>query len=429
MFIPKALFACIGRRLGRTLALRGNIILCGVGMWTSIKRFQTYVLGFALLCLHGIALGQGIAWKTELKNSFTKVTDRIKQIIKQGETPAEATDFTKRFDNQSLWFDTTLAGTNNQTESSYYLLNQRRVALSNIVAMQEWAERVLKDRLATFIKPLPDYRRVRVLLLYDISNAMNKKSGEGVFGIANTTLTQPEIDDVVDRVLDQASREVGVSLPPAAPTAQVIAQTVAPASPEVMFKLDKLQAQVDEGLALSRQLQHSLQQGHETSSQQLKQAVTDAEARATLECKKYFVPRLEDARRSALGLQMILLDTNERLVRANDERKHWQAVAQKEQRQCKQAEQQATLTDELADRRLAELATFLDMKRTTVHESVMEEKKQVPMSAVPEVGGGQAAVSASAPVGHRAAEQEAESRLQLEKELEQRAKLERGLGK
>jgi hypothetical protein len=401
-------------------------------MWISIKRFQTYVLGFALLCSQGIALGQGASWKTELKESFSKAVERIRQIVGQGETPAEASEFAKRFDNQALWFDKTLAGTNNRLESSYYLLNQRKVALSNIVAMQEWAERVLKDRLAAFAQPLPDYRKVRLLLLYEVSSAMNKKSGDGVAGVANTSLTQTEIDEVVDRVLDQASRSVGVTLAPSQPVQPVVVQAPASQVPsEVMLKLDKLQAQVDQGLELSRQLQSAVQQGNDASALRLRTAIADAEKRAMQECKQYFVPRLEEAAKAALGLQAIMLDTNQRLARSNDELKHWQTVAHGERYQRQQAVEKGILTEELADRRLTELLLFLDMKRTGVNESSLGKPGSGAML------GEQAKRPDQGPSGvinpeHRdqlAVQHEAERRGQLEQELEQRAELERGLKK
>lgn len=399
-------------------------------MWISIKRFQTYVLGFALLCCQGIVLGQGSSWKTELKDSFSRAVDRIKQIVGQGETPAEAGDFAKRFDNQAQWFDKTLAGTNNRLESSYYLLNQRKVALSNIVAMQEWAERVLKDRLATFAQPLPDYRKVRLMLLYEVSSAMNKKSGDGVAGVANTSLTQTEIDEVVDRVLDQASHAVGAMVPMES-VQQGAAQAPAPVSSEVMLKLDKLQAQVDQGIELSRQLQTAVQQGKAADVSQLRQVIADAEKRATQECKQYFVPRLEEASRAALGLQAIMLDTNQRLARSNDELRFWQATARDERHQRQQVTEKGALTEELADRRLAELSSFLDMKRTSVNDGSLGESKrgrELNEHAQWFDHMGLKPIEREAK-DQRAVQREMVFRAQLERELEQRVELERRLRK
>jgi len=194
--------------------------------------------------------------------------------------------------------------------------------------------------------------------------------------------------------------------------------------PEVMLKLDALQAQVDQGLALSRQLQTAVQQGNDAVAQRLQTAVMDAEKRATQECRQYFVPRLEEASKTALGLQAIILDKSQRLAWSNDELKHWQMVA-------REAEQKAVLTDDLADRRLAEQALFFDLKRTSINESSLGESKRGPGSDERAHWLDQAVAKGVAELSmhQKVEQQEAVSREQLEHELEQRVELERGLGK
>jgi hypothetical protein len=126
-----------------------------------------------------------------------------------------------------------------------------------------------------------------------------------------------------------------------------------------------------------------------------------------------------------------MLDTHQRLARSNDELGRWRATAQVEQRQRQQAVEKEVLTEELADRRLAELLSFLDMKRTSVNESPLgkpggeagpEEQAQRPDQAT-------AGVIDPENRDQLAVQHEAERRVQLERELEQRAELERGLKK
>jgi len=248
--------------------------------------------------LAGSQSGEDEAWKDQLKAEFASTIDYLKQIIQQGETPTEADDFIKRFDAQATWFDNMLAATQAMTDPGYYQLYQKKEALGNIVDAQKKAEAVLNERY----KKSPDdqdYKKMRLVTLYEINDLAQHKSGDGVTAVASTNLSQEDIDSVINKVVNPAKHTLSAMNVPA------------PVQKQVSQESDKIVALVEK-----------LEQGKEAvinlvqkTSQDTQQAIASAARQTALDTSRNVTqalrPQFEDLSKDQLDLHSIILSVDQ----------------------------------------------------------------------------------------------------------------------
>jgi hypothetical protein len=282
------------------------------------------------------------AWKETLVQSFSKDIALLKDIILQGETPQQADDFAKRLDQQMNWFDTTLASTHAPTDASYYVLHQKQQALDHLVTAQQQAEKIL-NRVQDDTKDL-NFKRLRLMALYDINDALQKKSADGVAAVAATELSNEEIAQIVSQLIERA-------------------KTPQPTAPMVQAKATQPTQHVEE----PKHTQEPLLTQEQNTFQQAKMI-----AQAEESIKRLFIPKLEALSKENLNLQTILMDTQQKMTQLNDkvtQSEHKLKVALDQEHALRmQAQARMSLVEELGDRRYDELLTYLDTKKTFLHE-------------------------------------------------------------
>lgn len=337
--------------------------------------------------------GSLATWKEQLRQDFSNNTEYLKNIIFQGETPDQAQDFMKRFDEQATWFDKTLSSTQYQTDPSYYQLSQKKIALDNVVASHRASEILLKERLRVLGKELQNPARARLMLLYDINNLISKKSGDGIATIAAAILSPQETNDIVDNAIQSA--ELKFYQPTTPVNTEEIKQPSSQKDKDLLslttelentkrllakeskakmelknFAQQKIELGASSNFDLEAQLKHT-QSKFDREKQKAKQAQTQQQ-----QLKQRVKPKLERLAKENFELQTIILDTNQKL---SDSQKKLATIdqtidelqknIQQQKKRTYDIEARVGLIDELADKRAHEYRLQFDIKRTLITEA------------------------------------------------------------
>lgn len=143
------------------------------------------------------------AWKEYFRQDFLQNLSYMQNIVVVGETPEETIDFLRYFNQQVLWIDGTLARVQQPTDSELYKLNQKKMAVANVVKAHQAAEALLQERLNGKVLKQPSYVALRLMLLYEINSFLQAKGlGENV--LVPAQLTDQQKSSIVDNVLGQS---------------------------------------------------------------------------------------------------------------------------------------------------------------------------------------------------------------------------------
>ncbi len=145
------------------------------------------------------------AWKEEVRQSITRALTYLNGIIQAGESSQEASEFSKKFENQSAWFNTTLdaipaAPTANP---SYTALLHKKNILNALAKAQQEADGIILDHL-TASGHAPDYSKIRLAALYEI-NSMLQNQSDASAKKSSTGLSHDQISAIVTKIVQRSS--------------------------------------------------------------------------------------------------------------------------------------------------------------------------------------------------------------------------------
>ncbi len=140
-------------------------------------------------------------WKEEIADQFGQDVYLIKQIIVEGETDnEELDDFMKLFKTQRDWFDKTITETKYFFDPKYNAVMQKKITLQKVVKAQERADEILKELVDIQEVGQNYYKRLRLVVLYDINSKIQKAIELGTANEFDTGISEDKIKAVVEKI-------------------------------------------------------------------------------------------------------------------------------------------------------------------------------------------------------------------------------------
>ena len=245
-------------------------------------------------------------WRTKVFEQFNTDTALVKQIIIEGETPDQISDFITHFNKQTLWLDQTLRDTRVPNDASYKKLMDKRGALNKIVDAQKKADALLQDITRKTMLADNHYKKIRLMALYDLNVLAQKKHTH--------LLSDDEINQVVLALAYEAVpekiKQLYPTFVPSSKTAGVAitAPYASTGTPQDDAQIKKLKDELEQKLKEKTTIESRLKQ-----TEQEKAALEQQKATALKEASQKFEHRFKDQ----LEQNMQLKQTNESLQKSS----------------------------------------------------------------------------------------------------------------
>ncbi|MBM3887183.1 hypothetical protein FJ364_04605, partial [Candidatus Dependentiae bacterium] len=104
-------------------------------------------------------------WKNDLSRRFYQDMTAMKNIILEAESPAEAQDFLKKFEEQNKWFDLTLRSTRLVSDTQYAQLIAKQSQLDKLMQAQQSADDYLEKLTKNMVIDRSQMKKMRLGLL------------------------------------------------------------------------------------------------------------------------------------------------------------------------------------------------------------------------------------------------------------------------
>lgn len=278
-------------------------------------------------------------WRQEMTDEFNANAQFMKSIIIEGEDPSQQLDFVRCFDEQDIWFDSTLRGTQSVNDKNYRQIIQKQDQLKAVTDAQKKGEELLFE--ATKKLGLNDHenKKLRLLLLYDI-HAFAQKSNY------KTELSDQVINKIVVGVIAKLPRAEGIS--PAKEKPQGLVQVQKGPTPEEIKKYRQLH-EVHERELLEQQL--IIKQLDDEIARIGGQGI---ELKAL---KKDYGNRIEEKEKQSLDLILQLRDVQQKLDLCDKKMKEKDLLK-------KELSEKIKLVEELAERYIHGYRMFFEKMKT-----------------------------------------------------------------
>ncbi len=163
-------------------------------------------------------------WRRAMCNEFDANTLLMKQIIMEGEDAEQLPDFLQRFNDQRVWFDRTLRGTQKVDDPNYNQVVNKQIKLRKIVKAQRKADTFLTEVAKNLKLSDHELKKVRLLALYELNAFAQKNEATSRFsGQVIRNFVLKVADEVTGRVksaypgfkdiVDSAVTKLAVGIP------------------------------------------------------------------------------------------------------------------------------------------------------------------------------------------------------------------------
>ncbi len=125
-------------------------------------------------------------WKISIAKEFDANNALLQQIIIEGEEPEQISDFTKRFEHQKQWFDTTLGATRYFSDQNYNKIINKNSQLDQVATAIKKSNAILE----TLELSSEQKKQIRLISLYEINSAPKPISDEKVRQITLNTINR-----------------------------------------------------------------------------------------------------------------------------------------------------------------------------------------------------------------------------------------------
>lgn len=155
-------------------------------------------------------------WKNDLSRRFYQDMATMKEIIVEAESPSEAQDFLKKFEEQNKWFDLTLRSTRAVTDEQYKQLIEKQSQMSRLMQAQRVADDYLQKFTKNMIMEPLQLKKIRLNVLYELNAKTQQRASHLDRSIRESALPENEVKSLVKRTLSEISqqfREIAAQFP------------------------------------------------------------------------------------------------------------------------------------------------------------------------------------------------------------------------
>ncbi|MFA6526956.1 MAG: hypothetical protein WCT20_00855 [Candidatus Babeliales bacterium] len=179
-------------------------------------------------------------WRDTMFKSFDHDSLFIKNIIVEGESPDEARDFVGKFNEQAMWFDSTLRGTQYFHDVFYEQIMRKKSIINKLAVTQGKADEILQRFGKKIALSDSEQQKLRLFVLYDLNGFINKSATENTEGDQILPLDDKAVQNIVVRVADEV---LGAKLKKRGLVAELVMKEVEPVDRQVF---DTLKKEMDE---------------------------------------------------------------------------------------------------------------------------------------------------------------------------------------
>ena len=142
------------------------------------------------------------AWRTELLDEYNESLAYLEQLINSSEKPEQAASFKADFQKHRKWFADAMKEVESSSDSLYFQLFQKNMALKNIVDALKFIESELKRRFG-YSDDNEDFKHLSVIALYNINTLTLQKQQLEKDALGATLLSDNESLLIVGMIVDQ----------------------------------------------------------------------------------------------------------------------------------------------------------------------------------------------------------------------------------
>lgn len=146
-------------------------------------------------------------WKNDLSRRFYQDMTTMKEIIIAAESPVEAQDFLKKFEEQNKWFDLTLRSTRSITDDQYTQLANKQAQMSRLMQSQHIADDYLQKFTKNMALDTAQLKKIRLSVLYELNTRTQQRASHLDTSIRESGLPDDEIKSLVKRTLSEFSQQ------------------------------------------------------------------------------------------------------------------------------------------------------------------------------------------------------------------------------
>ncbi len=155
-------------------------------------------------------------WKNDLSRRFYQDMATMKDIIVEAESPLEAQDFLKKFEEQNKWFDANLRSTRAVTDAQYAQLVEKQAQMGRIMQAQRVADDYLQKFTKNMVMDHLQLKKIRLNVLYELNTRTQQRSSHLDRAVRESALPDDEVKSLVKRTLSETSqqfREIAAQFP------------------------------------------------------------------------------------------------------------------------------------------------------------------------------------------------------------------------
>lgn len=175
-------------------------------------------------------------WRDTIAQSFRRDIKFIQDIIVEGESPEQAGEFAQVFNEQAMWFDSTLRSTQCFHDACYSEVIQKKSVIDKLALAQKKANDIVAhfSRKAGLSKR--EQEKLSLFVLYDLHGVISKSApavdGEQEFIPLDDKVVRESVARVADDVLGSLLKDRGLIV-------DVVMKDIEPVDREVFDDLQK----------------------------------------------------------------------------------------------------------------------------------------------------------------------------------------------
>jgi hypothetical protein len=163
-----------------------------------------------------MALRVSAEWKNDLSRRFYEDMTMMKNIIFDAESPQEAQDFLKKFEDQNKWFDLTLRSTRLVTDDQYAQLVAKQSQMDRLMQSQRAADGYFQKFTKNMVLDAVMVKKMRLACLYELNAKVQQRASHLDRAVRESSLPDEEVKQLVKRTLSDFSqqfREIAAQFP------------------------------------------------------------------------------------------------------------------------------------------------------------------------------------------------------------------------
>ena len=154
-----------------------------------------------------MALRVSAEWKNDLSRRFYQDMTMMKNIILDAESPLEAQDFLKKFEDQNKWFDLTLRSTRLVTDDQYAQLVAKQAQMDRLMQSQRTADDYCQKFTKNMVLDQGMAKKMRLGVLYELNAKVQQRASHLDRTVRESSLPDEDVKQLVRRTLSDFSQQ------------------------------------------------------------------------------------------------------------------------------------------------------------------------------------------------------------------------------